>query len=120
MVISSSFFFFFLGNLPLKLRLSGEEIPSVKEMKPDDFTNGDIHINYIEEGSIVIGLDVSPSALKSVGYFLNVIETLILGLLKKCSTYVNRRKHVPVIISMEFIGCKYCNNLCSVLNLSYC
>lgn len=116
MVISS---WFFLGYLPLKIRLSGQGISSVKEIKPEDFTNGDIQINYIEKGSIIIGLDVSPSALKSVGYFLNVIDTLILGLLKKCSTFVNRRKQVPVIISMEFIDCKFCNNLFSSLTLSH-
>lgn len=87
--------------------MSGDNIPSVKDIKPADFTNEDRRINYFKEGSLIIGLEVSPKVLESVGYFLNIIDTLIFDLLQTCPIPVVDRAN-QVIISMEFIGCKYC------------
>lgn len=97
--------FLILETLHMKIRIAGHGIPSANAIKIGDFGNGDLCMKSVEEGSILIGLEVLPSALKSVGYFLGLIDDLVYSLLNKRTAAVNNTKHV--IISMDFIDFNY-------------
>lgn len=59
-------------------------------------------INSIQEGSIIVCLDVLPSALSSVAFFLEVIENLLTTVLQQKQRSDNGSTS-QVIISLDFI-----------------
>lgn len=94
------------GTVPLKLKISGDIVPSANIVIPADYRNEDLCVNNFEEGSLIIYLDVSHSAIRNVGYFLTVIDMLLSALLQRHSAPIKDSSNY-VIVSMEFPSCKY-------------
>lgn len=89
-----------LGTVPLKVRISGDIVPSANHVIPADFSNEDLCVNSFEEGSLIINLDVSHSAIRNVGYFLNIIDMLLSALLQRRPAPKKDSSNY-VIVSME-------------------
>lgn len=101
-------FFVYLGNFPLVVKIEGENIPSVNELelRYQNLTTDDLCITFVKEGSIVVGLELAPSALHTVGYFLGLIDSLVSSLLQSHPKFVNGCiSHV--IVSVDFREMKY-------------
>lgn len=90
--------------VPMELKIEGEDIPSVQEIekRAKTFSSEYVLIKSIQEGSIIICLDVLSSAFSSIEFFLEVIETLL--------SVVLQRQHLSdngstthVIISLYFM-----------------
>lgn len=99
--------FILLGIVPLKLKIVGEDIPSVQqiEKRTKELQTKYLHIKSIQEGSIIICLNVPSLALHSLGCFFEDIETLLSTILRrKHNTYNGRTSNV--IISLEFMDQK--------------
>lgn len=93
-----------LGNVSLKLKIEGENIPSAEDTETiiHGFTTDGVRIQYVKEGSIIIGLDVSPSALNDVGRFLEKIDILVSSILNRDHKHANGRTS-DVIVSLDFM-----------------
>ncbi|XP_071140066.1 uncharacterized protein [Mytilus edulis] len=94
----------FLGSVPLELRIEGENIPLVEEIKKrtDNLSSDDMQITFAKEGSVIIGLKVSPSALYTVGHFLGIIDTLLSKLLQMNEHYGNGYT-TRIVVSVNFM-----------------
>lgn len=104
---NSMFSFIHLGTVPLKLKIVGEDIYPVQEIekRTKELTLRYMHIKSVQEGSIIICLDVPSSALHSLGYFFEDIETLLSTVLRRQHNSYNGSTS-NVIISLEFMDQK--------------
>lgn len=96
--------FFLLGNIPLELRIDGDDVPSVQEIneRHPTVTTHEMHINFVKKGSIIIGLNVQHSAFNDVGHFIELIDSFLSGLLQR--HIQNRNKNSSyVIVSLDFL-----------------
>ncbi|CAC5369364.1 unnamed protein product [Mytilus coruscus] len=93
-----------LGSVPLEFRIEGDNIPLVEEIKKrtNDLSSDDMRITFAKEGSIIIGLMVSPSALYTVGNFLGMIDTLLSKLLQMYPHYGNGHT-TRIVASVNFM-----------------
>lgn len=88
----------------MELRIGGDDIPSVEEVKKHmkDWSNDDIQITYVEEGSIIFGLKVSTTAIHTVGKCIGMIDTLFSKILQIYPHYENG--HTPrIVASLNFM-----------------
>lgn len=71
--------YFVEGSIPLTLRIKGKNLPSNCKIKEniEDYNNKDARVISVENGSIIIRLQMFSSALKTFGYFLSVIDQLL-------------------------------------------
>lgn len=104
MEYNSLFSFICLGTVPLELKMEGEDILSVQEIKRRSKTLSSdyMHIKTVKEGSIIICLDVESSAFTSLGFFLELIETLLSTVLQR-NHDSNNDSTSCVIISLDFM-----------------
>lgn len=93
-----------LGNVSLELIIEGKNIPSAEDTETiiQGLSTDDMRIQYVKEGSIIIGVDVSPSALNNVGRFLEKIDILVSRILQRNHKSANRRT-TDVIVSIDFM-----------------
>ncbi|CAG2202970.1 unnamed protein product [Mytilus edulis] len=91
------------GNVSLKLKMEGQNIPSVKNIEDliQDTTTDDVRIVYANDGSILIGLEVSPSVFLKIGVFLDRIDKLLSSLLQRYPNYGNGQTS-RVIVFVDF------------------
>ncbi|XP_076103133.1 uncharacterized protein LOC143072193 isoform X3 [Mytilus galloprovincialis] len=84
--------------------MEGEDILSVQEIKRRSKTLSSdyMHIKTVKEGSIIICLDVESSAFTSLGFFLELIETLLSTVLQR-NHDSNNDSTSCVIISLDFM-----------------
>lgn len=84
-------FFTNLGSVPMELRIEGDVIPSVEEAKKHikDLSNDEIQITYVRTGSIIFGLNVSTTAIHTVGQCIGMINTLFSKILQMYPHYGN-------------------------------
>lgn len=86
------------------LSLHGRNIPSVVECRErlQNVRTPEVHITFVEEGSIIIGLDVAPLAFHNVGEFVAIIDTLVSTILQGNI----QKKNEPssyVVVSLDFL-----------------
>lgn len=120
--------FVLLGNIPLEVRIYGENVQSVEEINEGQIPlpTHEMHINFVKKGSIIIGLNVQHSAFNDVGHFIELIDTLLSGLLQRHLQNKNENSSY-VIVSLDFLDrnngrflyslvlkTKMCNSACSV------
>lgn len=98
----------------MELRIEGESIPLVEEIKKrtDNLSSGDMQVTFAKEGSVIIGLKVSPSALYTVGNFLGIIDTLLSKILQMNENYGNGHT-TRIVVSVNFMDeqngkCLFC------------
>ncbi|CAG2233584.1 unnamed protein product [Mytilus edulis] len=103
-----------LDSAPLELRIEGESIPLVEEIRKrtDNLSSDDMQITFAKEGSVIIGLKVSPSALYTVGNFLGIIDTLLSKILQMIENYGNGHT-TRIVVSVNFMDeqngkCLFC------------
>lgn len=84
--------------------MTGENIPSDMKIKEstDVWTSKDMSIKFVKKGSIIIGLDVSPTALTNVGHFLEVIDSLLSSVLQ-CQHKDGDGRNAHVYVSIDFM-----------------
>lgn len=88
----------------MELIIEGENIPSAEDTETiiRGLPMDDVRKQYVKEGSIIIGLDVSPSALNDVGRFLEKIDILVSSILQRNHKPANGRT-TDVIVSIDFM-----------------
>lgn len=93
-----------LGNVSLQLIIEGENIPSAEDTETiiHGLPTDGVRTQYVREGSIIIGLDVSPSALNDVGRFLEKIDILVSSILQRDHKHANGGT-TDVIVSIDFM-----------------
>lgn len=86
------------------MKIQGNNIPLVEEIKKhtNDLSSDDMRIAYVKEGSIIIGLRVSSSALHTVGKFIRKIDTLLSKLLQLYPHYENGHTSC-IVASLKFM-----------------
>lgn len=86
------------------LSLYGKNIPTVKECREriQNIRTPEVHITFVKEGYIIIGLDVAPPAFHNVGHFIAIIDTLVSILLQG---YIQKRNEHSsyVVVSLDFL-----------------
>lgn len=88
----------------MKIKIEGDGIPSVEEIeeRKPDLTTEVVCIKSVTKGSLIICVDVSSSAFHHVGIFLEVIDTLVSGILQR--RYKDCNGHTTdVIIFLDFM-----------------
>lgn len=98
------YLFLNIENVHVELRMTGENIPSVTTIKEstDVWTSEDMSIKFVKKGSIIIGLDVSPTALTNVGHFLEIIDSLLSSVLQ-CQDNDGDGRNAHVYVSIDFM-----------------
>lgn len=88
----------------LELKIEGSNIPLVEEIKKrtNDLSSDNMRVMSVKEGSIIIGLKVSASALHTVGKFIGKIDTLLSKLLQMYPHYGNGHTS-PIVASLNFM-----------------
>lgn len=86
----------------MKLTINGENIPSVEEIRQcrHNCTTPEVQLTSVKEGSIIIGLDVSFSAFKNVGYFIEIVDNLVSNLLKRQN---ETKGSSYLVVSLDFL-----------------
>lgn len=102
----------------MELIIEGDNLPSAQVVtnQIEDLTTTDVGITFAKDGSLVIGLDVSPSALYNVGKFLEILDNLLSSLLQMHPKYGNgHTSHIVVFVNFEEISNGKCFSLRVVL-----
>lgn len=86
------------------LSLHGRNIPSVLECRErlQHVRTPEVQITFVKKGSIIIGLDVAPTALHNVGHFIAIIDTLVSIVLQGHIQSENEHSSY-VVVSLDFL-----------------